>query len=106
MSHYANGMYFVPCCCGRPVGGGNLRDSDAQQRQQRSQTDHCQADGSLRLPKRPDCWDHQGEASLCRREVDWYETQADALKTSYEDWVRGSSRQIQSQARIVIHASA
>eukprot|EP00064_Thunnus_orientalis_P006432 superscaffoldBa00000667_g6450 len=50
-----------------PVGGGNLRDSDAQQRQQRSQTDHCQADGPLRLPERPDRRHHQGKAGLRRR---------------------------------------
>jgi len=68
-SHCANATSFVPRCCvfGRPVGGGDLRDSDAQQRQQRPQTDHRQADGPLRLPERPDRRHDQGEAGMCRR---------------------------------------
>lgn len=49
---------------GRPVGGGDLRDSDAEQRQQCSQTDHRPADGPLRLPERPDRRHHQGQAGL------------------------------------------
>lgn len=56
---------------GRPVGGGNLRDSDAEQRQQRSQTDHRPTDGPLRLPERPDRRHHQGPAGLRGRWVQW-----------------------------------
>lgn len=67
LTHYANVMYFIlTAVFGRPVGGGNLRDSDAQQRQQCSQADHRQADSPLRLQERPDRRHHQGEAGLRR----------------------------------------
>ncbi len=62
---------FPVAVFGRSAGGGNLRNSDAQQRQQRSQKDHRQADGSLCLPERSDRRDNQGEASMCRWWVQW-----------------------------------